>query len=223
MYEQIEKVLESSFDREYEQDENLVRSLPFFATALGVVVAIYSQIISHMPAKASLAHMLVELLLVAALGCFLWVLLCLFQAVRSRQYIILSQETVLKDWWHEHVAYQKGRGLTEKNAAKSADLALSNAMQIQYAAAAVHNRAVNLKKFRWRTSGIVWLVALMVLATASVSAIFLDRRFNPHSYEEPNGALAQPTEVRLTWSYNAAEAGAPVGSPPAAPTNVPSR
>lgn len=187
MFEYLEKILEASFKREFEQDENVVRSLPFFATALGVIVAIFSQIITRMPAPETGAAGIVNIMLAGAAGAFTWVLWCLFQIVRVREYKVPPDEQKLVAWAEALRAYYAKQGKTPAQAEKAATSDLRNRMIAAYAESAVHNREVNRSKFKHRTIGLTWLVILMALATLAVGVIFVEKRWISNLHHRETG------------------------------------
>lgn len=172
MYDHLEKVLEAAFKREYEQDENIVRSLPFFATALGVVVAIFGQLVSRIPSVQPWKAIAAILLILSA-GAFARTLWCLFQTVRARIYQIPPNELTLIAWCEDlrdfHIA--NGKSLTDAEAEVKLDL--QKEMVAIYGSSANFNRPVNQQKTAHRTRGLTWLVILLTLASANVAVIVL--------------------------------------------------
>lgn len=97
--EYLEKYAADGFKRESDQEENVVRSLPFFATSFGVLLAFLSLARGAMPtwsfaplplaAYALLALILISLLLL------IWFL---FQAVRPRDFEYPMREAALVEY-----------------------------------------------------------------------------------------------------------------------------
>jgi len=173
--EYLEKIVEAAFKREFEQDENVVRSLPFFATALGLVVAIFTQIAPRITGLSPVAGYVAGLLLVLAAAVFLGILWCLFQIVRAREFKIPPDEEALVAWARDLVEFYQDRRHTKS---KAAEIALNEARQVMvnaYAQAAVDNRKSNRHKFRYRALGFTFLVSLVALASGAVGVIFIDK------------------------------------------------
>lgn len=195
MDEFLEKVFEAAFKREFDQDDNIVRSLPFFATALGLVVAIFSQVIVRLPPPSSVAGVVFLTILAVATGSFLNILWCLFQIVRARDFKLPPNEEKLLEWSDELMAYHTKRW---RSAKKAEDLAIKDVRRRvveAYAEAAVDNRASNRHKFRYRAQGFVNLVLLIALASASVGVIFIDKQWRLSNVEA--SAVAK-TDLRRT-------------------------
>jgi hypothetical protein len=176
--EYLEKVVEAAFKREFEQDENVVRSLPFFAAALGLAVAIFTAIVPRIATLSPLSSLLLALFLVLAAAFFLAVLWCLFQIVREREFKIPPNEQSFVQWAQDLEQFYRIPG---RSAAKATALARDEARRVMiqsYAEAAVDNRASNRKKFGYRALGFTLLVILIALASLSVGVIFIDKQWS---------------------------------------------
>ncbi len=185
MDEYLEKVFEAAFKREFEQDENVVRSLPFFATALGLAVAIISQIATRMPPQNTPAGFAVLIILGLAGAAFLVILWSLFQVVRAREFLVPPNEELLLAWSGELVAFYKGKRQAGDKAEENAKSDVRRRMVEAYAAAAVENRKANAHKFKYRSLGFTALVVLITLATVAVGVIFVDKQVEKIHAERP--------------------------------------
>lgn len=177
MDEYLEKVVEAAFKREFEQDENIVRSLPFFATALGLAVAIFTQIAPRVTTLSYPAGLIVGLFLGLAGVAFVIILWCLFQIVRAREFKIPPNEESFVKWARETEEFYRAR---RRSAVKAAELAQDDARRVMiqaYAEAAVDNRKSNRHKFAYRAQGFTFLVILIALASLSVGVIFIDKQW----------------------------------------------
>ena len=93
--EYLDRLFTDSFKREVDQDEAVWRTLPFFATALGLAGALVGYVASHLPNLSTaplslMLHVLIALALASlvAAGFWIWV------AVRPREYVYLPRENV---------------------------------------------------------------------------------------------------------------------------------
>ncbi|MFC7378255.1 hypothetical protein [Brevundimonas sp. GCM10030266] len=175
MDEFLEKVFEAAFKRESEQDENIVRSLPFFVAALGLVLAIFSQVVVRMPPVGTIASAFLYVLFGSATAIFSNILWCLFQLVRARDFKLPPNEERLLEWADSLQKFHKTGKRTRKAAEELAIVDVRRRLVEAYAEAAVDNRKSNRHKFKYRAQGFMGLVLLMVLASASVGVIFFDK------------------------------------------------
>lgn len=190
MDEFLEKVFEAAFKRESEQDENIVRSLPFFVAALGLVLAIFSQVAVRMPPVGTPSSFCLYLFFGSATALFLNILWCLFQLVRARDFKLPPNEEKLLEWANSLQQFHKTGNRTRKAAEDLAIADVRRRLVEAYAEAAVDNRKSNRHKFRYRAQGFMGLVLLMVLASASVGVIFLDKTWR---LSHGQGATAEAT------------------------------
>ena len=172
--EYIEPVFEAAFKREFEQDEHIVRSLPFFATAMGLAIGILTQVVPRIPALSSPCRLAVQTLLFCATISIVFILACLFQMVRARQFKLPPNEEAVLEWARDLEGFHKKPYRSAKLAQEKARDEVRQLMIRAYADAATHNRAANQVKFRYRSLGSVALVVLITLASFTVAAIFID-------------------------------------------------
>src|SRR4051794_24492919 len=85
--EYLESLVTESFRREPDQEENVVRSLPFFATSIGVLITFVGFARGILPAFAwSPWPLLVYGLLAGLLASLIAMLLFLYQGIRERKF-----------------------------------------------------------------------------------------------------------------------------------------
>lgn len=194
MHEYLEKVIESAFKREYEQDESIVRSLPFFAAALGVVVAIFAQIVVRLPEADTWPSIVVGGILILSGVCFGFTLWSLFQVVRVREYKVPPDEIHLRLWADDLTLYFESQGKTREEALKCAESDLRSRMTSAYAEAAVHNRKQNQSKLTHRSLGFLLVVLMLTLASAAAGVIFIEKSFyRAQTLPEAPYELSYPT------------------------------
>lgn len=174
--EYLEKVAEASFKREFEQDENIVRSLPFFAAALGLAVAIFAQIVIRMPPQNTFLGWALTFILTLAGGAFACTLWSLFQLVRAREFKVPPNEQSLVEWGEQLVDFYRGQKKSLAKAEEAAKNDVRKRMIEAYAEAAVANRGANSLKFKNRSFGFMSIIALITLATIAAGVIFVSKQ-----------------------------------------------
>ena len=161
----LEKTFADAYRKEIDQEENIWRSLPFFAATLALQLAVISAIgvrIGELPNfwfwMASLGLALVAL---GSVGAVVWVAAAIYPAR------------------FKYVATEPGLLLYAANMVEVAEMldtkplmALKVELVRQYAAATDNNRNINQKR-AWRRTVAGLFTLLSVLATVGVVAIFL--------------------------------------------------
>jgi hypothetical protein len=171
--EYLEKIVSDAFKREFDQDENVVRSLPFFAAALVLVVTTLGFVGRDLPELAiTFLSITAHLLLAAAGVCICGVLVHLVNAVRPRSYQLPASETLLRDWTAELRGFhaEQGHAGEALEAAVVADL--RTRMIEEFAGAATHNRALNIAKAFARAQALLYLLGALAFVFALAVAIF---------------------------------------------------
>ena len=109
--EYLDGIFKDAFRRELEVDENVARTLPFFAATLALAATLYGYALSRLPPPAWTASALaLHVLLILGVACLIGVLWNLFQAVRMREYRIPPRETELAAWVGELRAFYEREG-----------------------------------------------------------------------------------------------------------------
>lgn len=205
----LESVFEDAFKRELEVDENVARTLPFFAATLALVVTLYGYATTKLPPlEFQFLSLLLHLLLLAGAGCLGGVVYSLFQAVRARVYRLPPKETELIAWADGLKAYYAEQAISPEAADEKVAGDLRRRMILEFAEGVEHNRAANVPKLKARAQGFTLLVAALGIAFLMIGIIFsADRLASP-------GSKSPPHEQSPRQSGNAPEAA--VGPGPAA-------
>lgn len=178
--EYLEGVFRDAFKRELESDENVARTLPFFAAALAFAATLYNFIFSRLPPLAwSPFSITLHLLLGVASVCLVAVVWFLLQAVREREYRIPPKETEQLEWSAELEEHFKGEGYAPKTVADRVVAELRAQMLREYAQAAEHNRQANKPRLQARTWGFTFLVVLLGIAFLMIGIMFAAERVTP--------------------------------------------
>lgn len=154
----IEKTLADAYRKEIDQEENVWRSLPFFAATISFQVAALSQVLLHLPPRESAGAwwdaiaslVLGSLLMLAALA-------FLAASIAPASFSYVSNEPALLD-------YARGLDQDERDAAAQklppldALAVLRGVLADQYAVATHHNRQINQQRaFRRSVAGLATL------------------------------------------------------------------
>jgi hypothetical protein len=191
--EYLEAVVKAAFARELDVDENIARTLPFFAASLALAATLYSFILARMvPFAWTPLSLGFHALLAIGGGLLLWILWQLFQTVRRREYRIPPKETEIIAWADDSIAFHTARGL--KPATVDARVAedLRRWLIDEFAEAAEHNRAANRPKLAARANGFTALVALLVIAFFMIGIIFIEQRVSPDPKDQDHVADRTP-------------------------------
>ena len=169
----IEKTLADSYRKEIDQEENVWRSLPFFAATLALQLAALFQLVDRLP-PASSSTGWVSMGLLGASGLFTLIALAFLAAcVYPRRFRYLAPDPELLDY---------ARGLIQdETAAKGKDagitfdavVLLKEELAKQYAVGSQHNRQINKRRERLRSIAGLATIVSVVLTLFLVGASFI--------------------------------------------------
>lgn len=154
----IEKALVDSYRKEIDQEENVWRSLPFFAATISFQVAAMSQALWRLPPSGSPGAWW-DAIIALALGSLLMVfaILCLAASIAPATFSYVSDEPAL-------LGYARGLDQDEQDASAQgappfdALRVLKNTLADQYSVATHHNRQINQQRaFRRSVAGMAIL------------------------------------------------------------------
>ena len=153
----IEKTLADAYRKEIDQEENVWRSLPFFAATISFQIAALSQVLLHLPKDSTGAWW--DAIISLVLGSLLIFVAIAFLAgsIAPAKFSYISDEPALLD-------YARGLDQDEQDAV-AANLSpvdalgmLKNTLADQYAVATHHNRQINQRRsFRRSMAGLATL------------------------------------------------------------------
>ena len=197
--EYLEKVVADGFKREFDQEENVVRSLPFFATSLGVLA---SAIAFARPALCPPVLQPFSIAIYACLALLAFAIIAVFRyllkAIMPRQFQYLMGEHALI-----HYAEQLSNfyATEEEGAATDVETAiiddLREAVTTQLATAAEASRAINFARLGARAKALVALVIAILLAFVILAGILIRDTVAPgecHARPEQSSPSAPRTE-----------------------------
>lgn len=188
----IEKSLSEAYRKEIDQEENVWRTLPFFAAALALQLSALFQLVERMPEASSCLGKIAVAFLSLAATSSLTALVFLIFCIWPQKFQYLAPEP-------EMLEYAKGLIEDEANsvAAKQVPVAaltiLKEAMAFQYAVGTHHNRGISKYRERQRLIAGLATVASVIFTLLLVAVAFIPYATVPRS----NG------HVRATESANA--------------------
>lgn len=161
----LEKTFGDAYRKEIEQEENVWRSLPFFAAALALQLAAIAQL-REWVAAATGYGMLAALVLLGSAGiATLAALFFVLQSIAPARFRYVTPEPELIGYAAAVRKKASAKPGTTPEAADALALAAVRGLLVeQYALAAVHNRTINqLRATRRTRAGIATLVSILLL------------------------------------------------------------
>jgi hypothetical protein len=182
------------YRQEVGAEEDVHRTLPFFATALGLIVAAVNYVAGQLPTLTVLRTtcpgapqsglpwclsrcvwptLLSAVLLVGAALQSVGVVLLLARAAKRRNYERIGPETVHVQRVLELRGYHLSRGL----ASDALDAAVSRDLRHQLvedlAVVVPHNRILTQQRYRWRALAVSWLLMGLLWALAATIVVMV--------------------------------------------------
>ena len=173
--EYIEAYVRQRFFREEDEDENLIRSLPFFATALAVVIASLSLSLPRLPGYngwlGAAALVLAACALLAALGA----VACLTLAFWPRKHLSPASESDIVRFADAVRAYnaETSPGATGQALEGALTNDIRGFLLPQLVEATEANRARNRKAKAWRGLALLGVTASLLFNLALLATIFI--------------------------------------------------
>ena len=178
-HEYLEEILAEQYNKEIEQEENVVRSLSFAGAALAVISTVIVVVKSYIPAGLNGPYPIVVWVLlvlfsiaIAAALCFLW----LAMASQRLQYLSPADEFVSYVTGLRN--YYVASGLSLQQIEESVLHDLRTLMIEQYTTGAIHNQKINEKRLEARARAFQSLISALALAFATVVVILAHEALN---------------------------------------------
>jgi len=222
----IEKTLAESYRKEIDQEENIWRSLPFFAATLALQLAALFQVIDRIPSGSSL---LAILSMAAAYGAFAFSLVALgflASSIFPAKFRYVAKDEALLVYALGLIEDERHPGNLAQPVPLVALHLLKENLAAQYALATDNNRQIN--KRRERRRGIAGLLTIFsVIMTLLLVVMALTTHVTRHSTEAVtnvrtptvSSATSGAAENGVTQAPGAARAPAGLRAPPA-PTDA---
>ncbi len=208
---QIERMLAESYRRETDREENIWRSLPFFAATLALQLTVLSQVVERLPGGRGWPALAATVMIVGAMLCSLGALAFLASAIYPAQFTYIAGDMAL---------LQHALGLIEDEADPAhphpvvALTALQTDVAQQHALATDNNRQINRRRERQRSiAGLLTLasvLATLILVAITVSAYVSPSNKRVSAMDTPPIATIDPGQPLLA----AASVPAPRQPPP---------
>jgi hypothetical protein len=174
----IERTLADAYRKEIDQEENVWRSLPFFAATLALELAALFQLIARLPPIGTLTGWL-SLLLSTLAGLLMLAALCLLAAcIAPARYRYVEAEPLLLRDTDDLIRAELAPENQGRDDPVDALATLKRRLASQYGDAAYHNRQIN-KQRRWRRD----IAGLLVLGSVLTILLLVTVAF---AYYIPN-------------------------------------
>jgi hypothetical protein len=203
----IEKTLADSYRKEIDLEENVWRSLPFFAATLALQLAALFQIIDKLPDPTTTVGWL-SVISIGLAGALTFGSLCFLAAsIYPQKFDYIAKEPALLNYARDLIRVEQDIANQGQEDPFSALVTLKTEIARQYAQATDHNRQIN--KWRERRRSIAGLAALgsvlmTVFLVAAAYAHYLSVRV-----EKDNGRVAP--QSTLTQAPKGAAGNNPTG------------
>ncbi len=192
----IEKTLADSYRKEIDQEENVWRTLPFFAATLALQLAALFQIIDKLPDLTVWTGWLSVALLGAAGIMTMVALSFLAASIYPAKFEYVAKEPALLAYAMALIGDEQDPEGQSRDDSFSAPITLKHEVARQYAQAADHNRQVTKRRQRWRAiAGLAALgsVAITVFLVGTTYAHYLSARIEKDHGHAAAQTAADPT------------------------------
>jgi hypothetical protein len=212
----IEKTLADAYRKEIDQEENVWRSLPFFAATLALQLAALFQLIARLPPPETGAGLFSEILL-ALTGLFMFVALCLLAAcIAPTRFRYVSREPALFRYTEDLIRAEqasKNQGLED---AFDALGVLKRELAHQFAVATDHNRRINKRRELLRAFAGLFVIASVLTTLFLVTGVFayyVRNTFDTGAGHGPAHTAAAPEPTRGGTAETGTSSTGPVHPP----------
>jgi len=169
----IEKTLADAYRKEIDQEENIWRSLPFFAATLALQLAALFQIVDRLPREGTVTWSSIVWIAIAALAT-LTALGFLSASIFMARFRYIAPEPELLNYAEGLDSDESQAATDRREGAVDAVTVLKKALARQYAIATHHNRQINQRRALWRS-----IAGLATLASV-LATLFLAATVTPH-------------------------------------------
>ncbi|WP_292072716.1 hypothetical protein [Brevundimonas sp. UBA7534] len=193
MFEYLEKHCADAYKREFDQDENVIRSLPFFVAALTLELALLSQITIRLPPPALTWYAGILYALLAGAGlAYAATIVLMFLATLQRTFRYTPPESQVVDWAISQRKAYLSAGFPRAEVDEVVEEELQEQLAEEFAAAAEHNRTNNITRLRYRGYALGTLMLALLLALTMGTIIF-----GNHLVSKPGaGAIADGADTK---------------------------
>jgi len=191
----LEKTLTDSYRKEIDQEENIWRSLPFFAATLALQLAALFQVIERLPSGISWPALFSYVLVAASVGCSLGALGFLASSIFPARFRYVAKDTALLEYALGLIEDEQHPDNQVQAVPMVALHALKTNLATQYALATDNNRQIN--KGRERRRSIAGLLTIFSVVSTLVLVAVTFATYVPKHDEKgiPNGSPLHPPEL----------------------------
>ena len=190
----VEKTLADSCREEIDQEENIWRSLPFFAATLALQLAALFQVIDKLPDPTTVLGWVSVGLLASAGGMTLASISFLAASIYPRTFDYIAREPALLSFAEDLIRVEQVHKSQDQGDPFSALVTLKTDIARQYARATDHNRQINEQRARQRS--IAGLAALgSVLMTVFLVGATYAHYLSIHVEKGHGRVSSQPTSA----------------------------
>ena len=217
--EYLEKIVAESYKREIDQEENVVRSLPFVAVTLAVLSTIMIVLKSYIPEYSlNIYPFIVWLMLIAFGMLIMMVIYFLHDAVRHRSFQYVAPADQLYTYATQLRLYYGTLGKTPEEIEQGIIEDARILMIEQYAIGATYNQQINIDRSRARARafsslllalalayGIVVTISAHEVVKGSGSGTIIFQGGGTKSAPFPEKPVPPPTQriIKGEWTYRA--------------------
>jgi hypothetical protein len=211
----IEKTLADSYRKEIDYEENVWRSLPFFAATLALQLAALFQIIDKLPDPTSITGWLSMLLLAAAGSLTLISLGFLAASIYPQRFDYIAKQGALLSYARDLMRDEQAPENQAQDDPFSALVTLKTEVARQYAQATDHNQQINKRRERFRSiAGLAALgsVLMTVFLVGATYAHYLSIRVEKDHGHAALQSIATPAPTGGAGNNPAGQASPPPGA-----------
>ena len=214
LLDHLEKTFADAYRKEIDQEENVWRSLPFFAATLALQLAGLAQVRDWVAGSSGPLLAVSTGLLAVAGAATLAAILFLGFSVWPADFQYVGREPAFREYAEavRSAAAQAAGAGTEEDIAGSALRTVKAALLEQYATAADNNRVINQGRARWRTRAGLATLASVLAVLALVGLVVIsnlhehDRKSSAGSSLSGSASKAKPGPAQAEPSAAAADA-----------------
>jgi hypothetical protein len=212
----IEKTLADAYRKEIDQEENIWRSLPFFAATLALQLAALFQLTTRLPPAGTWAGWISGGLLTLT-GLLMFVALLLLAAsIAPTRFRYISREPLLFHYTEDLIRAERAARDQGETDAIDALVLLKGELAHQYAVATDHNRRINKRRELIRAFAGLFVIASVLTTLFLVGTTFTYYVYNAFDIGAGHGPAhaAKSTEPTQVGTADAATGGSsPARSP----------
>lgn len=211
----IEKTLADSYRKEIDQEENVWRSLPFFAATLALQLAALFQIIDKLPDPTTVIGW-VSIILLAAAGLATLVSLGFLAAsIYPQRFDYAAKQAALLAYARDLIRDEQAPENQQQDEPFSALVTLKTEIARQYAQATDHNQQINKRRERRRSiAGLAALgsVLMTVFLVGATYAHYLTARVDKDHVHAAPQSIVTPAPAGGPRDHPTGHADQPPGA-----------